>query len=206
MTDAPKGTPTQLTEVRAGYVHLLEYVKLKDEQIKRIEFRDHMIHIQLVIVGGIIAWTFYHGLETRLELFPLLIIPAVSLILGWTYLINDDRISALGRYIREDLTRQLEQLVDVPGTTPLGWEYLHRTDEYRMFRRVTQFAIDVITFPGSGVVALYTFWSYGPRWSEVASAGKLLFILDLILVPLLFALFLTFAEFKREKRPSSLKI
>ena len=63
---------------------LLEYEKLKEEQLKRIEFRDQMIYITLGIFGSILSF----ALSNKTNLYPLLVIPWVCLILGWTYVVN----------------------------------------------------------------------------------------------------------------------
>ena len=77
-------------------VFLLEYEKLKEEQLKRIEFRDQMIYITLGIFGSILSF----ALSNKTNLYALLVIPWVCLILGWTYIVNDEKISAIGKYIR----------------------------------------------------------------------------------------------------------
>jgi hypothetical protein len=51
----------------------------------------------------------------------LLLAPPVSVILGWTYLMNDAAISAIGRYIRTELASRLATLTRTAGPV-LGWE------------------------------------------------------------------------------------
>ena len=89
-------------------VFLLEYEKLKEEQLKRIEFRDQMIYITLGIFGSILSF----ALSNKTNLYALLVIPWVCLILGWTYIVNDEKISAIGKYIRLTLTEKVKTQTD----------------------------------------------------------------------------------------------
>lgn len=57
---------------------------LKEEQKSRIGFRDNLIYVNLVAVGGILSFALSQ-LENK---HGLLIVPVVCLILGWTYLGN----------------------------------------------------------------------------------------------------------------------
>ena len=100
-------------------VFLLEYEKLKEEQLKRIEFRDQMIYITLGIFGGILSF----ALSNKTNLYALLVIPWVCLILGWTYIVNDEKISAIGKYIRLTLTEKVKTQTDYSDTV----SYTHLT-------------------------------------------------------------------------------
>lgn len=196
-------TQTPLTEIGPSMentvsVHLTEYWKLKDEQIKRIEFRDHLVHIQLIVVGATIGWTFAHhggvehGRETQnmLTLFPLLILPWISLILGWTYLLTDERVSALGRYLRRELTDRVQRVTN-SAEPVFGWEEAHRNDEDRRFRKVMQFLIDAVTFAGTGALGILLFWFYAPDVEKTSAPA-----LALICVGVAFLVFLAWLTWK----------
>jgi H+/Cl- antiporter ClcA len=136
-------------------VFLLEYEKLKDEQLKRIAFRDQIIYLTLGIFGGILSF----ALSNKTNFSALLVIPWVCLILGWTYLVNDEKISALGKYIRLTLTEKIKVEIDDSDIEYIfGWETAHRSDKRRTRRKIQQLIIDEITFVFSGLVALFTFW------------------------------------------------
>jgi hypothetical protein len=206
----PELDPTRL--IQDKLIHLVEYVKLKDEQLKRIDFRDHLIYHYLVVVGGIAAW----GLSHPAHAFVFLLIPWASLIMGWTYLFNDNRVSELGRYIRTELVPILR---DARSTAVklFGWENFHRNDRGRPTRKIWQFFVDQFTFVLTGIVALALFLflsqpgteqpahtapghmtlSLGPmRWVVVGIEGILLFVLGLQ--------FWQHAEFGREHdRPAT---
>ena len=94
--------PSKGNDMTPLYLCMLEYWKLKEEQLKRIGYRDTMIHVQLGAVGAVAAWALMgHGY------LSLLVIPWVCVVLGWTYLFNDDRISAIGKYVRQDLSQRI---------------------------------------------------------------------------------------------------
>ena len=108
-----------------AYLH--EYNKLKDEQIQRIGFRDNMIYVNLVAVGGVAAF----AVSDATYLYVLLVIPWVCFVLGWTYLVNDEKISAIGRYIRLVLVKSLGTKLSVSESQLFGWEIAHRDDNRR---------------------------------------------------------------------------
>jgi len=139
-------------------IFIIEYQKLKDEQLKRIAFRDQIIYLTLGIFGGILSF----ALSNRTNFYALLVIPWVCLILGWTYVVNDEKISALGKYIRLTLTEKIKAQIDDSDIESIfGWEIAHRSDERRKRRKIQQLIIDEITFVFSGLVALFAFWSLG---------------------------------------------
>lgn len=45
-------------------------------------------------------------------------LPPVSVILGWTYLVNDEKISAIGRYVRGDHADGGKRAADAAGGQP----------------------------------------------------------------------------------------
>jgi hypothetical protein len=117
---------------------LAEYDKIKTEQTARIGWRDNLLYVTLAAVGTLLA--FAHSGAS------LLLVPAVTTILGWNYLTNDQMISAIGRYFREHPTLQM------------GWEEEHPADARRKQRKAIQLAIDIATFCGSAACALIAFW------------------------------------------------
>jgi hypothetical protein len=137
-------------------VWMAEYDKLKAEQTQRIGFRDNLLYVTLGLFGVIIP----AAISNPTNYYALLVIPWVCLILGWTYLINDEKISAIGRYIRLTL---VEKIKDKTGYTDLeslfGWEIAHRSDPRRSRRKIEQLIIDEITFVISGIIALITFFT-----------------------------------------------
>ena len=136
-------------------VFLAEYGQLKAEQAARIGFRDNLLYVTLGVFGGVASF----AVSDADNVYAFLIIPWVCLILGWTYLVNDQKISALGEYIRHDLVERVRKQTGYATVEAIfGWEIDHRSDRRRRRRKLQQLVIDEITFVGSGVVAIVAFW------------------------------------------------
>ena len=159
------------------FVHLLEYHKLKDEQVRRIDYRDRLVDVHLVVVGAAIGWALTHH-----AYHVFLVIPWVCLILGWAYLVNDDRVGAIGEYIRIHLTPLLREVVGQSDAGLFSWEIIHRTDKHRTERKVWQFVVDLIEFVFSGFLALglFVWFESGANfgiWLLVAAEAVMLLLL-----------------------------
>lgn len=147
-------------------VYLFEYHSLKNEQAQRIGFRDHLLYAMLVAFGGVSGYALGHADHHTI----LLILPWLCFILGWTYVVNDEKISALGRYLRLDLSQRISTLTQVPVETLLGWETGHRIDSHRRSRKIYQLLVDEIAFVGSGLLALVLSTSLIPSltlWMQI---------------------------------------
>lgn len=161
-TDGP--TPTD----RLLQVYLQEYGKLKDEQTMRIKFRDGMIPLALAAVGALVPF----ALAKEEHLPALLLIPIICVILGWSYITNDEKVSHLGWYLRVKLGDWVAKLIDAPPDQVLHWEVWHRSDDRRPERKRTQLMVDLLTFvfPGllaTGLYAILTWQKLG-NWSLVS--------------------------------------
>ena len=140
MTAAPGKTQDRLA--------LAEYQQIKTEQLARIGFRDNLMYVTLVAIAGTLAIT--HSAHSH---GYLLLVPAVAFVLGWTYLVNDHMITAIGRYVRQH-----------PALSAMRWETSHRADPRRVSRKTIQLAVDLTVFCGPGLVALTVFWlAPGPQ-------------------------------------------
>ena len=135
-------------------IYLQEYSKLKDEQSARIGFRDNLLYVTLGLFGGILTFS----LGETLNPYALLVLPWVSLILGWTYLVNDQKITAIGRYLRYRLVDKVHALIGDAGLESIfGWEIVHRSDLRRQRRKLEQLVVDEVTFVLSGIIGLVVF-------------------------------------------------
>lgn len=160
-------------------VYLHEYEKLKEEQAQRIGFRDNMLYVTLGVFGAILSF----ALSGKNNYHALLVIPWICLILGWTYLINDEKISAIGRYIRYTLVNKIQELTGNADIESIfGWEIAHRSDKRRFRRKIEQLIVDEITFVVSGIVALLAFWFLV---SQPPLAVTILCVLELVLLIIL---------------------
>jgi hypothetical protein len=127
-------------------VLLTEYERLKEEQIHRISVRDNLIYANLLALAGVLAAT----IQIK-SADILLLLPPVSLVLGWTYVANDEKISAVGRYINSELALRLGRTFDAPV---FQWEIAHRSDSRRLSRKISQLTINIVTFVVPGLVAV----------------------------------------------------
>jgi hypothetical protein len=148
-------------EITAARLLLTEYEHIKDEQKARVGFRDNLQYGTLASMGAVIA----AALSARGQASLLLLLPPVSVLLGWTYLVNDEKISAIGRYIRTEIAPRLADLTAI-GSPVFGWEAAHRADPRRQARKVLQLAVDLSTFCVAPFVALVVFWASGPPTSS----------------------------------------
>jgi hypothetical protein len=122
---------------------LAEYKQLKTEQAGRIGTRDNLIYVTLVAIAGTLTIT-----VTAHDAGYLLLVPPVATLLGWTYLMNDQKISAIGRCLREH-----------PALTGMRWEREHTADGRHRSRKLIQLAADLGTFCGSAAAALAVAWT-----------------------------------------------
>ncbi|BAZ18988.1 integral membrane protein (plasmid) [Calothrix sp. NIES-4071] len=160
-------------------VYLQEYEKLKDEQTQRIGFRDNLLYVTLGVFGTVITF----AISNKANYYALLVIPWICLILGWTYLVNDEKITAIGRYIRLNLAPKIkEHTGHTDSESIFGWEIAHRSDNRRKRRKIEQLIVDQITFVFSGIVALIAFWllvSKPPLAVNLLGGIELIFIIIL---------------------------
>lgn len=138
-----------------------------------------MLYVTLGVFGAVVSF----AVANKANYYALLVIPWVSLILGWNYLVNDEKISAIGKYIRLTLTEKIKQQTGHAEIESIfGWETAHRSDERRNRRKIEQLIIDEITFVLSGVIALVAFWLLV---SNAPVAMNILGVIELILLLIL---------------------
>lgn len=156
-----------------------EYERLKEEQCRRIGFRDNLIYANLGVVGAIFALS----LSQSNRHLMLLLVPLASGVLGWTYLVNDQAISAIGDYIAGSLsTRLLADLGRSDAGPIFGWEGHHRTNPYRRRRKTIQLVVDLLSFCGPGLIAISTCWWLGASpiaWAVVFGCVEALLLAGL---------------------------
>ncbi|MBH5333614.1 hypothetical protein IHE55_01840 [Streptomyces pactum] len=172
-----------------GRLLVVEYEQVKEEQRARIGFRDNLLYATLASMAAIITFTLQK--PGRPEL--LLLLPPASVVLGWTYLVNDEKISAIGRYVREELDPRLTALAVPPRGQVFGWETAHRSDRRRVSRKRLQLGVDLLLFCAAPLAALTVYWSKGP-------AGAVLFTVSLAetaLVAVLGAQITRYADLRR---------
>jgi hypothetical protein len=117
---------------------MAEYTALKAEQLSRIGTRDNLLYAVLAAAGAVLA----AAVASR-QPACLLLIPPAGAILGWTYLVNDLKISAIREYVRADLTPRAEALSGGPA---FGWERAHLADPLYRTRRAGHLVADLTAF------------------------------------------------------------
>ncbi|SNX64124.1 hypothetical protein SAMN06272735_5939 [Streptomyces sp. TLI_55] len=154
-------------DVTVGQLLLAEYQAIKDEQKARIGFRDNLLYVTLTVVAAVIA-----AAAQAKQASMLLALPPVCVVLGWTYLVNDQKISAIGAYVRSELAPKLAELANpVGGVQAFGWEIAHRGDARRGSRKAVQLAVDLLAFCGVPLAALVVFWASGGSGLLIALSG-----------------------------------
>lgn len=141
-----------MDDVTESKVLLAEYERLKEEQKTRIGFRDNLLYFTLAAVTAVVAVSVHSG-----QAGLLLSAPAICLILGWTYLVNDEKISAIGYYVRDRLGPRLGELASARGAM-FGWEVYHRDVAGRTIRKRLQTAVDLFTYLILPMVCMIAFW------------------------------------------------
>ncbi|MFF5769157.1 hypothetical protein ACFY8V_03115 [Streptomyces californicus] len=143
---------TFMDDVTESKVLLAEYDRLKEEQKTRIGFRDNLLYFTLAAVTAVVTVAVHSG-QSRL----LLSASAICLILGWTYLVNDEKITAIGCYVRDQLGPRLGELSSARGAV-FGWEVYHRNVAGRTMRKRLQTAVDLFTYLILPLVCTIAFW------------------------------------------------
>jgi hypothetical protein len=160
-------------------LYMKEYEKIKSEQIQRLGFRDNLIYVTLAALTGVLSIVV--GGTDRAPV--LLVLPMICLVLGWTYLVNDEKISAIGRYVRTTFSERMQALVGSKDPELFGWEVAHRSDPRRKTRKIFQLIVDEFVFVLSGAVAIVMFWlktaDMATFWWIVASEIILLLVLGI---------------------------
>lgn len=139
-------------DVTESRLLLAEYERIKEEQKTRIGFRDNLLYFTLAASTAVLAITVQSG-QAQL----LLVVPVICLVLGWTYLVNDEKISAVGCYIRDQLGPRLAELSGAHGAV-FGWEIYHRNGAGRTVRKRLQTVVDLFTYLALPMICVAAFW------------------------------------------------
>jgi hypothetical protein len=143
---------------------LLEYEKLKDEQSRRIHFRDNLRYVALVAAALVGSYASSKPEHTQ----AWLLIPMLSSILGWTYIMNMVQVEKISLYTKKRLRPAL-------GSRRIfGWEEFRSTGPSYCVRKAFQIAIDWLTFVVPAALGL-TFFAFSdvdkPLWIWFAFAA-----------------------------------
>lgn len=173
-------------------IFLKEYDKLKAEQTQRFAFRDNLIYVNLIAISGTLSIA---GTDV-VRILLLLVLPMICIVLGWTYLVNDEKISAIGRYIRYTLSDKIRAATQSEDQDIFGWETAHRDDPKRMSRKIIQLVVDEIVFVLPGFIAILMFWINAP---DVLLSLRWVSGVEAILLVILGAQIYSYADLKKGK-------
>ncbi|MTE13672.1 hypothetical protein [Nocardia aurantiaca] len=112
-----------------------ERAALKSEQLERIKQRDTFLNLNIVALGVVMAV----ALPGQRPAGIWLVVPWITAILGWAYLSNDDKVSAIARHLRLQVR---------PADVASAWE----TSNKGLLRPRIRWIADVATFLLSYIV------------------------------------------------------
>lgn len=163
-------SPTEAQRDRMLTVHLAEYDQLKKEQQARIVHRDSLIYATLAVIAAVVAAAFKASTP-----YALLALPPATFVLGWTYLANDRKVSAIGYYVRTSLAVDAAAAAS-PTLAAFGWETHHVDDRRRTATKVTWMMVDLLVFyvPALAAVIFVFSASADPWWALAAGTADLL--------------------------------
>lgn len=135
-------------------VLLAEYEALKAEQTSRIVLRDRLMYAALAALAATLTLV----VQATGRPYLLLLLPLVCVVLGWTYFVNDQKISAIGGYLGLHLapslvasSHRVEQV--------LTWESVHRRDPLRRLDKSMQLAVDLLMFAVPALLSVVLYWT-----------------------------------------------
>lgn len=143
---------------------VVEYQALKAEQCSRIGTRDNLIYATLAAYGAVLL-----GVGSRnASILFLLLIPAIGVLMGWTHLINDDKISAIGDHIQENIRPSL--MAQLGGDDLFAWEQAHRSRPGQRRRKRLQLGADTLAFvlPACMSILVYMLFADEALWIQLA--------------------------------------
>lgn len=183
-----------MKETSYNFTYLIaEYEKLKDEQQKRIGFRDNMIFVTLAAIGAVFSFS----LENPQYNIALLVLPFICITLGWTYLVNDEKISSIGGYLKKDLIPKISEYGKSENLTlESNWEVYLKKSESRKQRKWIQLFVDLSIFCISGFLSIIALYILRDKLSIFY---KILLGFEIILLIFLASQFIKYAEIKKKK-------
>ena len=176
---------------------IAEYEKLKDEQHKRIGFRDNMIFVTLGAIGAVFSFS----LENPQYNIALLVLPFICITLGWTYLVNDEKISSIGSYLKKSLIPKISECgKNEKITLESNWEDYLKASTSRKQRKWIQLFVDLFIFCVSGILSLVAFYILREKLNVFYN---ILLGFEIILLIFLASQFIKYAEIKKKKKANA---
>src|SRR4051794_20609379 len=150
LPSTPTGTPAVLPQ-EGKEPSIAEFESLRDETLKRVEFRDRFATLAIGAAGAAITVGSSHNFHIVLSAYPILVL---FLAAGFSY--NTMLLIVIGRYLREEMSQKLPEL---------GWaQYLH--PEYasiEFLERVAKYGLFLGT---PSLMLVFAFFQYGETFSN----------------------------------------
>lgn len=145
--------------------------------MRRIGFRDNLIYVAITAAAAIIGFS----IESPDRVQLLLAVCPASVVLGWTYMVNDQKISAIGDHIRFVLRPRIARAAGAAENDVLLWEVSRYDDTSRNRRKALQLVANLLTFCLPSVAALigYVLLTDITIWAGVVVAGESILVLGL---------------------------
>jgi len=186
--------------------NLVEFEKLKDEQINRIRFRDGLFYFTMATIGG--ALTLACSEHNHYTPEVLLAVPFALFIAGVAQISCERRVDDIGIYIRDVLSIAVAEDERLGCSGVFEWEQYLRVAPLSLIRKLLRIVANTLLYVGSGYFLLlfYSVLKPLPAAAQKAVPGVLsweglAFWTDAYLLALLLALIILFSAVKW-KRPS----
>jgi hypothetical protein len=142
---------------------------LKTEQLERIKQRDNFLNLNIIAVGVVAAI----AVQGQRQAAAWLVVPWVTLVLGWAYLSNDDKVTALGQHVRASLD---------PQTAERSWEVSEKGLLPPPVRRLADAVVFLLSFVIPTPVALAMYVASRPGTHTWSPAVVAVVVFDVVTV------------------------
>lgn len=178
-------------KLTVGEVMLAEYDKLKDEEQERIRTCHGLIAAMATAAAAAAGFAYQLG-----TVDTLLVVPGAALVLGWTYLINEERAAEASRHIRQVLGPLFRSRLGT-DVAVFGWEARRRRGG--RWRRATQVGVNLLLFCGPASGAMVVWWLQAPARPPL----RMVAYLDSLLAVATAAMIVAFAIVVRPAKPTA---
>jgi hypothetical protein len=139
--------------------YLYEYSELKNEQVSRINHRDHLLYVALATSAAVLVYSTKDDGVVE----SLLALPLATFVLGVTASGNDAKISAIREYVATNLRHALSAGASDP--TLFAWEDVHRLLPGRLRAKLLNLLANLTVFIASGLLAIWRYITVAPTIS-----------------------------------------
>jgi hypothetical protein len=157
---------------------LLEFDKLKDEQIGRLAYRDNLFYLTMGIIGGIFA-TYFAYSEAKVVLLWL---PFAMFIVGVAHLTCERRIQDIGLYVRRHLAPRVAVLAGRDPSDVFAWETFFRNEKWHPWRKRLQQMSCYMLYVLTGIIAVCTYLFPQGKLRALNLSDKAMLIADVVLI------------------------